>query len=69
MGLIEERTKTIEESIARAPGFASERGHKTGSFTRQSRRRYVAAEAICTKCGGLILIDTEGVIKVPLICN
>ena len=62
-----ERAKALEASIAVAMSSAAEHGQVLGSFVRKGRY-YVAAEAACAKCGRKIVIDTQGVIKVPLAC-
>ena len=62
-----EREQAIAKSIADAITFAQERGHVPGPFTRQAPR-YVAAQAICIRCGGEIVVDTKGVIGIPKAC-
>ena len=66
-----EQAKALAKSISTASASAAEYGHKPGPFVLASpsqRRRYLAAQAVCVKCGRKIQIDTEGVIKVPLRC-
>jgi hypothetical protein len=62
-----DKAKALEVSIAVATSSAVEHGHTLGLFVRKGRN-YVAAEAACAKCGRKIVIDTQGVIKVPLAC-
>lgn len=63
-----EREQVVATSIAQAPEFAAEHGHVVGDWVLNPRR-YVAAETSCTKCRRKIVVDTEGVIGVPLACR
>jgi len=62
-----DKEKALEASIAVATSSAVEHNHALGPFVRKGRN-YVAAEAVCAKCSRKVVIDTQGVIKVPLAC-
>jgi hypothetical protein len=62
-----EREQAVGRSITEAIEFASGHGHVVGPFVRRPQR-FVAAEAECARCHGKIVVDTKGVIGIPLTC-
>ena len=61
-------TKESKAGARRAYVLAEQRGHNPGAFV-PGRSLGVAAEAVCKRCFGPILLETNGAVSAPRLCR